>query len=353
MPVGIDYSGATFGRITLHERVPGKPGYWRGVCACGNPVIKRLDNLKKPGFHSCGKCPRPAPPTPADVQALQRRVDELEALVKGEVLPKIAGEETSTTDEETALVTLEEPRPRPATPEQDLPPPELKEGQAAIPLCRKIGGNNRYPDTLHFRIVAWTIVDQQDYDRFAGFRWSAQWDDDYRSYIPRRMEHVEGRCVTIYLAREILGLPRNPGYGTDEQADHLDHNPLNNTRANLRIATHAENQANRRRDRDATQRYRGVNANGNGYQARFTHNGSQKYFLPTVPLESEAAFMFNQVVQLLRDNHAQRNEIPDEEMPNPTRQQELSVLVECDLRRLGLLPSQGAVSPRRSPHPIS
>lgn len=89
MPVKTDYAGRTFGRITLHERVPEKPGYWRGECSCGNLVEKRIDNLKRPGNHSCGKCPVTIPVPPPVVQALQRRVDELEALVKQEVLPKV------------------------------------------------------------------------------------------------------------------------------------------------------------------------------------------------------------------------------------------------------------------------
>lgn len=57
MPVATNYSGRTFGRITLSEPVLGKAGYWKGTCACGNPVEKRIDNLKRPGLHSCGNCP--------------------------------------------------------------------------------------------------------------------------------------------------------------------------------------------------------------------------------------------------------------------------------------------------------
>lgn len=56
MPVKQNHSGRIYGRITLSAPVPGKPGYWQGTCSCGNPVEKRIDNLKRPGVHSCGKC---------------------------------------------------------------------------------------------------------------------------------------------------------------------------------------------------------------------------------------------------------------------------------------------------------
>ncbi len=75
MPVATNYSGRTFGRITLSAPVPGKSGYWKGTCSCGNPVEKRLDNLKRPGDHSCGKCLAPAHTTDANLGERVRRLE--------------------------------------------------------------------------------------------------------------------------------------------------------------------------------------------------------------------------------------------------------------------------------------
>jgi len=71
--------------------------------------------------------------------------------------------------------------------------------------------------------------------------------------------------------------------------------------------------------------------------AYFRHNGSKTHHLPTIPLEAEAAFMFNHAVRLLRDEHAQVNDIPPDELPSPQRQAELTALVENKLRSLGLI----------------
>ena len=230
------------------------------------------------------------------------------------------------------------PRPtsEPAIPPQPLPEPVLPPGQQAIPLHKRVGGSNRHPSTLRFTVVAFAIVDEADYAQFSQFRWSAQWNEHRRSYVPTRTETVGGKTIHILLAREILGLPRNPGRGTDEQADHIDNNPLNNLRSNLRATTLAQNVANQRRRRNATLRFRGVQPNGNGYHPQFTHN-TKMYYLPTVPLETEAAFMFNHAVTLLRDPLAQRNDIPPDELLAPARQLELIALVETKLRSLKLI----------------
>ncbi len=88
MPVATNHAGRTFGSITLSEPVIGKSGYWKGRCRCGNIVVKRLDNLTRPGNHTCGKCYLATPPTESDLEERVRRLEDLVARLS----PRVEGE---------------------------------------------------------------------------------------------------------------------------------------------------------------------------------------------------------------------------------------------------------------------
>lgn len=81
------------------------------------------------------------------------------------------------------------------------------------------------------------IVDQEDHAELALFKWRLQ--PRGNSGYAYRAKRINGRIVTTYMHRVILWTP-------DEMlVDHRNGNGLDNRRANLRAATHAENQRNR------------------------------------------------------------------------------------------------------------
>src|SRR3990167_9598643 len=95
--------------------------------------------------------------------------------------------------------------------------------------------------TKSLRIVlpcgSWVFVDANDYATVSRYRWF-RLGDHKTSYALTKVR-VSGKRVTCRMHRLILGaLP-----GT--QVDHINGNGLGNRRANLRFATHAENQRNR------------------------------------------------------------------------------------------------------------
>lgn len=92
-------------------------------------------------------------------------------------------------------------------------------------------------------VLAWAQVDQADYDRLSCFHWRFQTSNGGRVRYVCRFEYVGNyKHVCTYLHREVLGLER----GDKRVADHINHDTLDNRRANLRAVTRGENQQNRR-----------------------------------------------------------------------------------------------------------
>lgn len=100
-------------------------------------------------------------------------------------------------------------------------------------------------------------VDEADYAELSNYSWSVRYSETARSWYAYRSAYVDGKPVTIQMARQIMGLPP----GDPQQVDHVDHDTLNNTRENLRIATRKENCQNRRRRTDNRSTYKGVSWN--------------------------------------------------------------------------------------------
>lgn len=111
------------------------------------------------------------------------------------------------------------------------------------------------------------LVDSADLPLLTKWRW--EYLPNGRSGYAVRRFRSGGKVITVYLHRQLLAA--RPG----EIVDHIDGDGLNNTRANLRLATAAENAANR----PAPQRsipYRGVYRSREGqkpYKAMLTVGG--------------------------------------------------------------------------------
>jgi hypothetical protein len=97
----------------------------------------------------------------------------------------------------------------------------------------------------------WTILDQQDYYRFGGFKWSFMGNRG-KVYAVRSTRIKKDKIKILPLHREIMK-PRK-GF----VVDHKNCDSLDNRRANLRLATRAQNSYNRRKIKNATSKYIGV-----------------------------------------------------------------------------------------------
>lgn len=88
-------------------------------------------------------------------------------------------------------------------------------------------------------VVALAIVDEVDYERLIKYRWYAHTRRDGNTKAAATVHTRTGKTHLI-MHRVVLDAPA----GT--LVDHVNHNTLDNRRANLRLVTHAENQQNRR-----------------------------------------------------------------------------------------------------------
>jgi hypothetical protein len=82
------------------------------------------------------------------------------------------------------------------------------------------------------------IVDDEDFEYLNQWKWTYLPGKNDRGYAYRR-KTIEGKYRCIYLHRFIMQTPE------DMDTDHINGDPLDNRRENLRICTTAENLANR------------------------------------------------------------------------------------------------------------
>lgn len=132
------------------------------------------------------------------------------------------------------------------------------------------------PETkaLHVRLTKGlvAVISPEDAAEICSHKWQAQVMKG-RAYAYRNLFRNGKRIGKEYMHRAILKPP--PG----TEVDHIDWNGLNNQRANLRIATRSQNNANQRCCRKRRSQYKGVVLHESGRwraQTRMTIDGVRK-----------------------------------------------------------------------------
>lgn len=133
------------------------------------------------------------------------------------------------------------------------------------------------------------LVDDEDYSVLINWKWYA---DSARNtfYAKRSIHNPTGKGTTQKMHRLILGI-------TDPkiQVDHIDGNGLNNQRSNLRICQQGENSRNRKGNKSATSKYKGVflHSKNKNWNAQI-RCGSKKIHIGAFNTEDEAALAYNE-----------------------------------------------------------
>lgn len=93
-----------------------------------------------------------------------------------------------------------------------------------------------------------------------------RWHITHWNYVASMGLRKEGK--SSFLHRLILGLD-----SIAVEGDHINHDPLDNRRCNLRIATSSQNKMNTRKQRNNSNLYKGITKNGNAYVAHIGVSG--------------------------------------------------------------------------------
>lgn len=143
------------------------------------------------------------------------------------------------------------------------------------------------PLKIRNQVVEHTMVDDEDCDKLAGF---------YLSMEKRRHGTTDYARITvgqksIQLHRYLMALH---GHNIDGlEIDHEDRNGLNNQKNNLRICTHAQNNANKiKYRRNCTSKYKGVSQKGSRWVVRMMIDNKTKC-VGTFDSELDAAIAYD------------------------------------------------------------
>lgn len=98
-----------------------------------------------------------------------------------------------------------------------------------------------------------TLVDAGDYDWLNQWLWCARWNKGTKSFYAVRNAPAPAR-ETILMHRQIAGLIKGDG----READHWNHNTLDNRRINIRDCSVAQNRRNVSKHNDNKSGYKGV-----------------------------------------------------------------------------------------------
>jgi len=141
---------------------------------------------------------------------------------------------------------------------------------------------------IHMARTVNTVIDARDLPLVLRYHWHAVGG-------ARVATTVAGRC--LYMARVILGC----------RVDHINRDPLDNRRKNLRPASQSQNMMNRA-GWSRKSRYKGVAPNGRGWRGQIVKE-RRLYYSPTYKTQEEAALWYNEQARALHGPFAVVNDV--------------------------------------------
>lgn len=153
----------------------------------------------------------------------------------------------------------------------------------------------------------YAIVDKDDYRELSKFNWFPIKSNDRGDYrASRNKKRFNGTKGTVYMHRQILSLAKGDG----KIVDHINRNPLDNRKKNLRLCTPLGSTMNTRPQKNSTSRYKGVfwDSGLKKWRAQIGKKNS-KIYLGCYANEKEAANTYNMAAKKLYPEYAYLNEV--------------------------------------------
>jgi hypothetical protein len=149
----------------------------------------------------------------------------------------------------------------------------------------------------------YTIVDDEDYEKFKDYPWRKS-QHGYAIIC----KYVNKRSKTFHLHRWIMNAPEGL------YVDHINGDPLDNRKENLRLVTHSQNMFNVKTYVTNKSGYRGVSWHSlrSKWRARINYKGTEIH-IGLFESKEEAALAYNKKAQEMYGEYARLNVINEGE----------------------------------------
>lgn len=174
---------------------------------------------------------------------------------------------------------------------------------------------------VRLRPDKYAIVEPRDFEEISKYMWCAK--SNRRAYVAVRFVIGNNCGPTVYMHRQLLNPPK------DKLVDHINRNPLDNRRANLRPATKSQNNMNRCGRRGTSSKYKGVS----WYKAKkcwraMIQTEKKNIFLGYFESEVEAAMVYDEAARKYHGEFAYQNFGRDK------NQKGLKFVLQCTFNKL-------------------